>query len=243
MKRLLASGADKIYQISRVFRAGEAGTCHNPEFTMLEWYRTGDNQEEGIQLLSEFASEFLNREIEAISYRDLFYEHFKLDPIQCPTAQLIETIQQNGQFQGNWSSEDERDELLNVLMAILEPQLGLELGLIVYDWPASQAALANVRFEDGVAERFELFVDGIELANGYHELLDPDELRNRNRTVNQQRLADGNSELPESSRLLDAMEAGLPQCAGVALGLDRLLMVALGKQRIADVVAFPINIA
>ncbi len=138
---------------------------------------------------------------------------------------------------------EDRDGWLDLLMVErVQPHLGVERPTLLYDYPASQAALARVRpGNPPVAERFELFVAGIELANGYHELLDPAELRARNSRVNAQRRADGKPALPEESRLLAAMEAGLPPAVGVALGFDRLVMLAAGAKSILDVIAFPFD--
>jgi len=136
-----------------------------------------------------------------------------------------------------------RDEWLNLILSrLIEPKLGFDGGVMIYDWPASQAALAVIRQEEvPVAERFEIYVNGVELANGYHELLDPDELARRNSVVNQERVKDGQPLLPEESRLLQAMRSGLPACAGVAVGVDRLILLALGLERIREVMAFPID--
>jgi lysyl-tRNA synthetase class 2 len=129
-----------------------------------------------------------------------------------------------------------------LLVEKIQPHLGTKQPAILYDFPASQAALSVIRQENPpVAERFELYVEGIELANGYHELLDAEELRRRNRAANSQRVADGKSPLPEASRLLAAMEAGLPPCTGVALGFDRLVMLAAGAKSLAEVIAFPFD--
>jgi lysyl-tRNA synthetase class 2 len=131
-----------------------------------------------------------------------------------------------------------------LLVECVEPKLGHDCPVIVYDYPANQAALAQIRQADPrVAERFELYARGIELANGYHELLDGEVLRARSRIANAQRLADGKYTLPEENRLLSAMQHGLPPCAGVALGFDRLVMVAAGAKCLQDVIAFPIDIA
>jgi lysyl-tRNA synthetase class 2 len=145
----------------------------------------------------------------------------------------------------------DRDGLLNLLFVeLVEPHLGCGRPTILFDYPASQAALAQVRQEERqgtrsaavqVAERFELYVDGIELANGYHELLDAGVLRERNARAGEERVADGKPPLPHDSRLLSAMEAGMPPCAGVALGFDRVVMIAAGAKQIDQVIAFPIE--
>ena len=241
MKRLLASGMDSIYQICKAFRQGEQGARHNPEFTMLEWYRCGDGLQEGMQLLSEFAAAILKRpQSEMVSYQDAFLKHAQIDPFTQSDKELAELCRSKIKIAERFSEEQARDFWLDlILVHLVEPHLGFNAPTIIYDWPASQSALAIVRADQPpVAERFELYVDGVELANGYHELLDSDELLKRNEHVNRQRLADGNAALPEESRLLNAMRAGMPACAGVAVGLDRLLMVMTGAESITDVMAF-----
>jgi lysyl-tRNA synthetase class 2 len=224
MKRLLAAGATAIYQITKAFRGGEAGRLHNPEFTIIEWYRTGDDDAAGMQLLSDLAAAVLGRgDAERLTYRDAFLRHAGIDPLPDSLDDL------------------ERDLLLTQQV---EPHLGRDRPTILHDYPASQSALARIRAgTPHVAERFELYVDGIELANGYHELLDPAILRTRNHINNDLRAADGKYTLPENSRLLDAMDHGLPACSGCALGFDRLVMVATGGQSIQEVMAFPIDAA
>jgi lysyl-tRNA synthetase class 2 len=245
MKRLLAAGARAIYQITKVFRGGELGRRHNPEFTMLEWYRVGDNLDSGMTLLAEFASKLLGRsEIVRIGYRELFQQALGIDPHKASIGDLRWCCRQRciGLSADSFSEQD-RDFWLNLLLSqVIEPQLGFETPIIVYDWPATQSALAKVRNDDPpVAERFELFVNGVELANGYHELLDVQELRSRNRRQNNLRVADGYDALPEESRLLAAMQAGIPACAGVALGVDRLAMVMAEATCIDEVIAFPFD--
>jgi lysyl-tRNA synthetase class 2 len=244
MKRLLAAGATAIYQIAHVFRGGERGAWHNPEFTMVEWYRAGDGMPEGIQLLADFTDQLLGMgAAERISYRQAFLSHVELDPLTATGPQLAEVARRRGLAIPPGLDVADRDAWLDLLLVeCIQPHLGRGRPTIVYDYPASQAALARVRDEDPpVAERFELFVRGVELANGYHELLDPDLLRMRNSRSNQLRRADGKYTLPEDSRLLAAMRHGLPPCAGVALGFDRLVMLAAGAADIAQVIAFPIE--
>jgi lysyl-tRNA synthetase class 2 len=244
MKRLVVAGAQSIYQIGKCFRQSETGRMHNPEFTMLEWYRVGDDMKRGMELLSELVSKVLSKpKARFLSYRDAFVEFANVDPFDSSVGELKSAaIAANVTF--DLSSEDQnRDDWLNLILSrVVEPKLGVEQPTIVFDWPASQAALAIVRDADSpVAERFELYVDGVELANGYHELLDADELSKRNSINNQQRVKDGSPILPEDSRLLAAMRQGMPQCAGVALGIDRLVMLAVGAQSIEEVLAFPID--
>lgn len=244
MKRLVASGAEAIYQITRAFRAKESGQHHNPEFTMLEWYRIGDSPATAIALLGDLAKAILDRDrVDTTTYRQAFLDHADVDPLVSDVDRLQEAARRKGVAIEGLRAESDLDFWRNLLLThVVEPNLGRVCPTIIYDWPASQAALAQVRDESPpVAERFELFVDGIELANGYHELLDADELCRRNRRTNELRVRDGNRTLPESSRLVEAMEAGLPDCCGVALGVDRLVMLALGKPTISDVMAFPIE--
>jgi elongation factor P--(R)-beta-lysine ligase len=244
MKRLLAAGATAIYQVAHVFRLGEQGRLHNPEFTLLEWYRTGDSMAEGMQRTSDFCEALLGRgPAERIGYREAFQRHVGLDPHACKTAELIAAASDlHIAVPASLSTED-RDAWLDLLLTErVQPHLGVTRPTLLYDYPASQAALARVRAEDPpVAERFELYASGVELANGYHELVDPAELRHRNAQVNAQRRTDGNSTLPEQSRLLEAMEAGLPAAVGVALGFDRLVMLATAASSIREVIAFPLD--
>jgi lysyl-tRNA synthetase class 2 len=222
MKRLLAAGdAKAIYQITKVFRGAETGELHNPEFTMLEWYRVGDDYEAGMNLLAELAGEmFRAPRVERLTFHQAFERYASMDLSSATMSDV---------------------ELDIVLTSRVQPQLGQSQPTILYDYPADQAALAQVRVAENIAERFELFVRGVELANGYHELLDPASLRARNIQTNQLRQADGKDPLPEQSRLLAAMEHGLPNCAGCALGVDRLVMLLAGASSIRDVIAFPIE--
>ena len=244
MKRLLAAGAEAIYQITKSFRAEEAGGRHNPEFSMLEWYRVGQTMAEAMDLLAEFAQTILEREsTEQLTYRQTFRRYAGVDPFESPESELEDLLRNHGVEFAEGERPQDRDGWLNLILGcVIESQLGVSQPVIVYDWPASQSALAMVRDESPpVAERFELYIEGVELANGYHELLDAEELERRNQIVNQQRVEDGRQALPSESRLLDAMRSGLPDCCGVALGIDRLVMVALGIDSISEVLAFDIQ--
>lgn len=244
MKRLLASGATAIFQICKAFRKGEAGRRHNPEFTMLEWYRVGDDYFAGIKLLADFAKRILEVEqVTQVTYRDAFLRYSSVDPFESSVDQLQFVCESNGIDVSSFVEDQDRDSWLNLIMSeLVEPQLGISCPAIVYDWPASQAALAKVRCEDfEYAERFELYVNGFELANGYHELLDADELLHRSEKVNCQRQEDGHKPLPTQSGLLKAMRHGLPACSGVALGVDRLMMLLCDATSIGEVIAFPFD--
>lgn len=243
MKRLLAAGGEAIYQITRAFRAGEVGTLHNPEFTIVEWYRRGDDMQAGMQLLSDLAEALLGRgPAEQLSYREAFVRHAGIDPLAASSDELAQLAAARELSVGAGFADADRDGWLNLLLAeLVEPHLGKPRPTLLYHYPASQAALARTCGTPPVAERFELYVAGIELANGYHELLDPAVLRERNRAANQLRASDGKPLLPEESRLLAAMDHGLPASSGVALGFDRVVMLAAGATDIAQVLAFPIG--
>ena len=247
MKRLLAAGAPSIYQITRAFRGGgERGELHNPEFTIVEWYGLGDDYAAGMQLLSDFAEHILERgPADRMTYRHAF-EHFaKVDPISATFDELRRAVDRAlpDNLVSALAEESQDCDLLRdyLLTLVVEPKLGRPRPTILHDYPASQAALAQVRDENGVsvAARYELYVDGVELANGYHELLDASALRQRNKENNALRRADDKYTLPEESLLITAMEHGLPACAGCALGFDRLVMVAAGAKALREVVAFP----
>ncbi len=246
MKRLLAAGSGPIFQVTRAFRGGEVGPLHNPEFTIVEWYRPGDTMAAGMTLLDDVCAALLNTPpAERVSYADAFLQHVGLDPHRAPVPELAAAAQRL-QLSAPASLGDDRDGWLNFLLsAAVEPRFSKDRPTILYDYPSSQAALARVREEasrgSAVAERFELYVRGIELANGYHELLDARVLRERNRANNAARVADGKPPLPEESQLLTAMDAGMPPCCGVALGFDRVAMLAAGAKTLTEVMAFPIE--
>jgi lysyl-tRNA synthetase class 2 len=243
MKRLLAAGATAIYQVTRSFRAGERGPLHNPEFTIVEWYRAGDDMQAGIDLLDEL-TQFLLATPPACrtSYADAFQRAFQFDPHTATIGVLAASSEKAGVAMPAGIDRDDRDEWLNLLLATrVEAQLGGERPEIMYHYPASQASLAKLARPDKgceVAERFELYYRGIELANGFHELGDADELRYRFEAVNAARVADGREALPMPQTLLAALQDGLPPCSGCALGFDRLVMLAAGEQTIHEIMTF-----
>jgi lysyl-tRNA synthetase class 2 len=244
MKRLLAAGGEAIYQITRAFRREEQGRLHNPEFTMVEWYRVGDCMAEGMRLLGDLGEAMLGRGgAELLTYREAFERHVGIDPHAADSEALARAARDVGIDAPASLSKTDRDGWLDLLLALrVQPCLGRERPTIVYDYPASQAALAQVRpGQPPVAERFELYVSGVELANGYHELTDAAELRRRNARAGALRRRDGKSPLPEESRLLAAMDTGLPEATGVALGFDRVVMLAAGATSLAEVMAFPMD--
>lgn len=244
MKRLVAAGAEAIFQVSKAFRLAEEGSQHNVEFTLVEWYRVGDDLEAGMQLLSDLSETVLKRgPAQRSTYQALFQQHLGIDPLAASLADLRLAAQQRQIDVPASFGEEDRDGLLELLLSeAIQPLLGRERPLILYHYPASQAALARLDGEDPrVACRFELFVDGIELANGYDELQQADVLIARNEVNNQARARLGKPALPSDSKLRQAMQSGLPACSGCALGLDRLVMVALGASSIEEVIPFPVR--
>jgi elongation factor P--(R)-beta-lysine ligase len=242
MKRLLAAGAEAIYQVSRVFRQEEKGPLHNPEFTLVEWYRTGDDYHAGMKLTSDLCEALLDcGPAELLSYADAFQRHVGINPHTVDLERLIAAAHQCDSRPPESMAREDRDGWLDWLLTErVQADLGIDRPTLLYDFPASQAALAQIRpGNPPLAERFELYVSGRELANGYHELLDPSELRRRNAEANQLRQRDGKPRLPEESGLLAAMDRGLPPAVGCALGFDRLVMLAAGARSIDEVIAFP----
>lgn len=240
MKRLLAAGSGSIYQLCKVFRNDECGRNHNPEFTLLEWYRVGFDEH---QLMDEVEALYrqlvpsVSVQFDRLSYRDVFLQYLQLDPHQASASELARRVHE----QVDASLElDSKDGWLELLFShLIEPQL--QTPTFVYDYPASQAALAerhNDRQGVSVARRFELYACGTELANGYYELRDAVEQEQRFIADQQRRKALGMDELPVDEYLLAALKQGMPPCAGVALGVDRLLMVAQGLTRIEQTLAF-----
>lgn len=254
MKRLLAAGSGPIYQIARAFRDGERGSLHNLEFTILEWYRPGWDHhalmDEVEQLISGVLGAFGGAggagdtpvRFHRITYRDAFEKALSIDPHRASVEELAGTARRVGAAPTDAKPLD-RDGWLDLLLVSgVQKTLGFDRPAFVLDFPASQAASARIREGDPpVAERFELYVRGLELANGYHELLDPREQRRRYTAANQMRREMGKRAMPIDNRLLAALRGGMPACSGVAVGLDRVIMVALGAQQIDEVIAFPID--
>lgn len=243
MKRLLCEGSGDIFQICKVFRVDEAGTRHNPEFSMLEWYRLGFSLEQLMQdvadLLVAISDEFA-KPVEFISYREAFLTHLNVNPFATDLAELQKLAEKH--ISGAPALDNIDDYLSLLLSACIEPKLGQGSLTFLYQYPASQAALAKTTYNEYgelVAERFELYYQGIELANGFAELNDANEQEKRFIADNQQRLANGKSELPYDKNLIVALAKGMPDCAGVALGLDRVLMLAHQSQNIEDCLLFP----
>lgn len=240
LKRLLAAGVGDCYELGRVFRNGEAGGRHNPEFTMLEWYRVGWDHHRLLQETAALVREALAlvgraATLEVIDYRSLYLQRVGVDPFEASIAELrlpLAGVQIDAAGLG-------RDDWLDLLMThCIQPGFDDAVMTVVHDWPASQAALARIRDDTPPrAERFELYLGAVELANGYHELGDAAEQRARFETDHARRQARGDVLPPLDEALLAALPA-MPACAGVAVGVDRLLMAMARTPRIADVLAF-----
>jgi len=265
MKRLIAAGAQAIYQLGKVFRNGEVGERHNPEFTMLEWYRVGDDLEAQMSFTEKYVTALITSTVaqprfisetqceklqalqalspfERLPYEAAFERQTGVAVLREPVTALHALAKARGLCPPPSLQPTDHDGWLNWLLAeLVEPHLGQDRPTFLVDYPASQAALAQtVTREDGVAvaRRFELYIQGIEFCNGYHELTHAPELQRRNVEHAAVRAAAGVRPLPIESRLVEVMEQGLPECAGVALGFDRLVMLIAGATRIADVIPF-----
>lgn len=245
MKRLLAAGCGDIYQICKVFRDAERGRWHNPEFTMIEWYRVGQDDTALMNEVEALVAGLLAPArtlgpAERISYSDALRRHAGVDAFDSTEDELLDAARRHGI---QCDAQLDRDAKLDLLMGlVVGPRLGSGSPCFVCDYPATQAALA--RLKPGlprVAARFELYLDGLELANGFHELAQPEEQRARFRHDLELRGARGQVQPPLDENFLAAMMSGLPDCAGVALGFDRLVAIALGAGKLADAMAFNID--
>lgn len=242
MKRLLAAGSGPIYQMCKAFRNGEAGRRHNPEFTILEWYRPGFTANQLMEELTALVRVLVDDQalpVERRSYQSLFLEYLDIDPLAVDGEALRHCAQTHHLLGADEMTLD-RDGWLNLLMAsFIEPALGAQGLTFVIDYPASQASLARLNpHDERTAARFELYWKGQELANGFEELVDAGEQSERFERENCQRFSAGQRPIPVDDALLSAMESGMPECAGVAVGLDRLLMCQLGLADIEQVLAF-----
>jgi lysyl-tRNA synthetase class 2 len=243
MKRLLAAGSGDIYQICHVVRGFERGRLHNAEFTLIEWYRLGFTLDDLMSEVDALVRALLGpvatgRNSERISYRDVFVRELQLDPFTAHLDELRAATEKLG-FKEPHAAQ--RDELLDLVMgAAIGPRLGANALTFVHSYPATQAALARLDPRDPrAALRFELYCDGVELANGFHELASAAEQRARFNQDNAERRRTGLPVHPPDEFLLAALEAGLPECSGVALGFDRTVMLATGARTIDEVLTFP----
>jgi lysyl-tRNA synthetase class 2 len=245
MKRLLAAGSGDIYQICKVFRDGERGRWHNPEFTLLEWYRLGFDDAALMTEVETLIGRLLRphrrlEPAERLSYAAAIERYAGVDAHAAGDHELMEAARRHGV---DCRADLDRDAKLDLLMGlVVGPRLGRDRPCFICDYPASQAALA--RLKPGlppVAARFEFYLDGIELANGFHELVNGGEQRARFEQDQQLRQARGQAQRPLDERLLAALAAGLPDCSGVALGFDRLAAIALGAPQLADAMSFTLD--
>ncbi|MBE0364934.1 lysyl-tRNA synthetase, class II [Pseudoalteromonas ulvae UL12] len=243
MKRLLAADLGAIYQLGKAFRNEEAGRHHNPEFTMLEWYRPGFDHFDLMQEISELLTVVLGTtKVQRLTYQQAFEQVLSVDPLSATLEQLQQICQQQG-FAEIAAHETDRDTLLQLLFSMcVETQIGQTEPCFVYHFPATQAALAQLCPENNqVAERFELYYKNMELANGFHELTDADEQLKRFNEDNIKRRAAGRHEVPIDRNLIAALESGIEPCAGVAIGVDRLIMLALECTHIKEVLSFDVT--
>lgn len=243
MKRLLAAGLGAIYQVAHVFRDGELGPRHNPEFTLLEWYRPDFSLDQLIEETWQLVQRLLAGQpglgsLQRISYQELFQRFAGIDGLTGDSARLRWVVLERVGEVPQGLAEDDPDGWKDLILTrLIEPQL--KGAWCVSHYPASQAALARLDPQNpAVAERFEIYVDGLELANGFRELTDAAEQRRRMQQENAARQALGLPVMPLDDYFLQALEAGLPDCSGVALGFDRLLMLAAGRNRLEEVLAF-----
>jgi lysyl-tRNA synthetase class 2 len=240
MKRLLAAGSGSIYYLGKAFRDDECGKLHNPEFTMLEWYRTGFDDNQLIDEIDALLQKILHsKPMQRLSYNQAFEHYLGINPHKADIRLLAAICQDRfGEIKG---LVPHKDSYLQLLMSDeIEPQLGHEAPVVITDFPASQAALARTRKQDGaeVSGRFEIYIKGIELANGYHELKDSEIQKQRFAEDLNRRKLEGKPAVPVDEKLLQALQAGFPDCAGVALGVDRLIMLALNANSIEEVLTF-----
>lgn len=239
MKRLLSLGSGDIYQMSHVFREGEWGALHNPEFMMVEWYRLGFSLEQLIEETLEFIHLFVGTlPAEKMSYRQAFQKHLGIDYLNVTREKLLEIAAAQKIHLSDEAPHWSKETLLDLLMSFcIEPELGKDILTVITDYPATQAALARVekKEDEWVAKRFEISHQGIELANGYHELTDPKEQRRRLHQENEKRKSVGKEALPLDEHFLRALERGIPECSGVAVGFDRLMLLREKKEHLAEI--------
>ncbi|WP_448569658.1 elongation factor P--(R)-beta-lysine ligase [Thalassotalea ganghwensis] len=246
LKRLLASGYGSIYYLGKAFRKEPFGRFHNPEFTMLEWYRVGFDH---LQLMKEveglLTEVFTFPKAKYMTYQHAFLKHVNIDPLDCDVVTLKSYLSTHRPLDSWLEENDDIDTLLQfVFTEHIEPFLANDEPCFVYDFPRSQACLAKLSTKDQrVAERFECYYKGIELVNGFNELTDAEEQLYRFDCDNKARRTIGKIERPIDKRFISALQKGLPPCAGVALGVDRCLMIALNVNSITDVLTFPIESA
>lgn len=243
MKRLLASGYGSIYQICKAFRHEEHGRQHNPEFSIIEWYRIDFDHHDLMREIEELLIELLScTHVEKITYQAAFIQYVGIDPLTVTKSSCISLIKQNEIFD-SWLADEDLDTLLQYIFSqLIEPKIGIVTPCFVYSFPSSQSSLAKLNDKDPrVANRFECYYQGIELLNGFEELTDADQQYQRFVKDNEQRLIRGLPTMPIDTNFISALQHGMPACAGVALGFDRLLMLITNAKHIDEVLAFNIH--
>jgi lysyl-tRNA synthetase class 2 len=238
MKRLLCAGSGSIYQLCKAFRKDESGRLHNAEFTMLEWYHLDFNHHNLMNEMDDFLQAVIQtKPAKRFSYQNLFEIYLNINPHIILESELKRVVTE---YCGEIKYSLDKDDYLNLLMThVIEPKLDKDYPIFIYDYPPSQAALSKIRQDKfPVGERFEVYLNGVELANGYHELRNAKEQKIRFNQDLEKRKKLNLPMVPIDNYLLSALEQGLPNCAGVALGIDRLIMIALKKQTLSEVISF-----
>lgn len=248
MKRLLAAGCGSIYQICKAFRNGESGRFHNPEFTLLEWYRSGFDlfqlMAEIDQLINAVLSPYgLLQKTRTVSYQAVFEHYTGLNPLVFSLSDYSDYAEQNGMPEATSICADSHALWLDFIFSHrVQPNLGDQGLCMVYGFPACQSSLARINADNpAVTDRVEIFIQGVELGNGFYELTDAEEQERRFDREIDFRQRNGLPKADKDQRLLDALASGLPDCAGMAIGLDRLLMIQAGVGSINQVLAFPVD--
>lgn len=241
MKKLLTEGIGDIYQLSHAFQDNQSSMQHNPEFTMVEWYRIKMPYLNMIEESVEFIRAFIgNKLLIKISYRELFKKYTNIDYLKADEKELFQFLEKNGVDPYQNIEEEGKDALLNLILeVIIKPKLGLEEICVLQNFPSSQAGFAQIKTkgEEKIAERFAIFYKGLEIASGYHVLCNPEEQFKRLMSANNTRERLGKDTLPIDESFIKALEKGLPDCCGVSVGFDRLMMLRHNKDDIADVIA------
>lgn len=248
MKRLLSAGSGSIYQICKAFRNGESGKLHNPEFTILEWYRVGYSLSMLMDEMAELIKRILKPDLfldgeQRLSYCEAFNLYTGIDPLHFSLKNFTECARNHHLPEAREICGEDHSTWLDFLFShLVQPNLGIKRICMVYDYPACQASLARLTPENPrVAERVELFLGGVEIGNGFYELNDAEEQNRRFNAEIEIRKRNGAPEVVKDRRFLDSLEAGLPECSGVALGLDRMLLVNAGKKELKEILAFPMD--
>lgn len=240
MKRLLAAGSGDIFQICKAFRDDEVGRIHNPEFTMLEWYRIGFNLENLMDETADLLQVILGcNKPERMTYQEVFLNILNIDPLTADVNDLKNIVAQHSIHLSESFNNEGKDTWLDIVMShLIEPVVGQTKPIFIYHYPATQAALAKINPDQKTAKRFEVYFQGMELCNGYDELLNPEELEKRFHQDNELRKSRNLPERPIDEKLLAAQRHGIPDCSGVSLGLDRVMMLVLNAKHIKEVLAF-----